>query len=74
MHKAQSQLEEFRKKERIFNLHKRCANDQSRRVTEMNKVLQKTQTKLTGANEKNQALNSVTKQTYMTIKEYEKAL
>ena len=27
MHKVQSQLEEYRKKERIFNLHKRCAND-----------------------------------------------
>ena len=40
----------------------------------MNKELQKTQTKLTGINEKNQILNSLSKQSYMTIKEYEKAL
>lgn len=27
LHKAQSSLEDYRQKERIFNLHKRCAND-----------------------------------------------
>lgn len=40
----------------------------------MNKELQKAQTKLTGINEKNEVLNNMTKQSTMTIKEYEKAV
>ena len=43
-------------------------------MTHINKELQKAQSKLSGVNEKNNVLNNMTKQSTMTIKEYEKAL
>ena len=40
----------------------------------MNKELQKAQSKLTGVSEKNQLLCDMTKQSTMTIREYERAV
>jgi hypothetical protein len=50
LQKYQTELEEFRKKERIFNLHKRCANDSNKRVHQLSHQLQKAQQMLEGAN------------------------
>ena len=66
--KAQNSLEEYRKKERIYNLHKRCADESTRRVTQVNKQLMQAKMKLTGATEQNQMLDKVTKESNTSIR------
>ena len=53
---AQSELEDYRKKERIFNLHKRCSEDQTKKLETRGKKLQSVEISI---KEKNETLSKL---------------
>lgn len=57
--KNSKELEELRKKERIFNLHKRCAEDQTKKSSNFGKKITELNLEL---NEKNMLLLKLEKQ------------